>query len=174
MTKDEISKNGPKIAWLTSGMSFKTRLGFFLATAGGVGHAPIAPGTAGSFVAAVLFLLVGRWGWSLQLLLILATLGIGLWAAREVERTSGIHDDQRIVIDEVVGLWITLFTFAPTPLWILSGFLIFRVLDIVKPFPANWVDQRIPGARGVIFDDVVSGIYAHLLLRAGERLVNLF
>jgi phosphatidylglycerophosphatase A len=161
---------GPKIAYLTRHMPLKTRLGFFLATAGGTGHSPIAPGTAGSFVAALLFFGLGRWGWSFQLLVIFATILVGLWSAGEVQRFAGTHDDPRIVIDEVVGLWITLCAFPPTPGWILAGFLVFRLLDILKPFPANFIDQRWPGARGVIFDDVVAGIYAQILLRAGQRL----
>lgn len=173
MSKISQAKAGPKIAWLSSGMSLKRRIAFFIATVGGIGHAPVAPGTAGSLVAAGLYLALGKWGWTLQLLCIFVAIAIGLWSAREVERFTGIHDDPRIVIDEVIGLWITLCAFEPTLFWIVSGFLIFRILDIWKPFPANWIDQRWIGARAVIFDDVVSGIYAHLLLRAGARLGGL-
>ncbi len=134
----------------------------------------MAPGTAGSLVAALLYLWIGRYGWTLQVLVILVALAAGLWAGTEMEGSSGIHDDRRIVIDEVVGQWIALCSFHPTPVVVISGFLLFRLLDIFKPFPANWIDQRWSGSRGVMFDDVVSGIYAQLLLRAGFRIAGLF
>jgi phosphatidylglycerophosphatase A len=154
-------------------MPLKTRLASFIATAGGSGHAPVAPGTAGSLVAAVLFFRLGTFAWTIQLLLILAVLAVGLWASAELEHFTGLHDDRRIVIDEVVGLWITLFSFEPTLPTVLAGFFLFRAMDIFKPFPANWIDERWKGASSVLFDDVVAGIYAHFLLRLGMRLAVL-
>ncbi|MFH1262092.1 MAG: phosphatidylglycerophosphatase A [Pseudomonadota bacterium] len=170
MKKKRIGKVGPEIARPSRRMTLTTRLGFFFATAAGAGYSPIAPGTAGSFVAAVAFFYLGRFAWPVHLLAIVLAIVVGLWAAREVERAAGTHDDSRIVIDEVAGMWITLLAFQPTPALILAGFLVFRALDIFKPFPANYIDARWPGARGVIFDDVVCGIYAQLILRAGLRL----
>lgn len=164
---------GPELAWFSRGMKLSDRVAFWIGTVGGAGHAPVAPGTVGSSAAALLFFGLGRASWSVQLLALLAALGAGLWAAREMERASGVHDDRRIVIDEVVGCWIALLAFPPDVYWIVGGFLLFRLLDIAKPFPADWIDRRWPGARGVMFDDVVAGIYAHLLLRAAQRLENL-
>ncbi|MFH1017509.1 MAG: phosphatidylglycerophosphatase A [Pseudomonadota bacterium] len=152
------------ILWIQRGHSFKKRLAFLLSTAVGVGHVPWAPGTFGSLLAAVLYLRFGSlpvWG---QFLLISATAASGIWAISVMEQHTGKHDDQRIVIDEVVGMWITLFAFPPGWFTFLAGFALFRAMDILKPFPADWVDRKWRGAKGVMFDDVVAGIYARALL----------
>lgn len=165
---------GPKIAWVSLRMPFRLRLASFIGTAGGAGHSPVAPGTAGSFVAALLFFYLGTSAWTIQLIVIGLVIGIGIWSANELEEFTGLHDDRRIVVDEVIGLWITLFAFPPTIGIVVAGFFLFRLTDIVKPFPANWIDERWKGGNSVIFDDVVAGIYAHLLLRLGVRLLGLF
>jgi phosphatidylglycerophosphatase A len=173
MTRSSSTGGGLEIAWFVRRMSFRQRIASFIATAGGAGHSPVAPGTAGSLVAALLFFVFGSSSWTVQLLLIGLVLGIGLWAAGETERFSGVHDDRRIVIDEVVGVWIALFAFPPTIPTVAAGFLLFRALDIYKPFPADWIDKRWKGARSVLFDDVAAGIYAQILLRLGMRIAGL-
>lgn len=80
------------------------------------------------------------------------------------ERYFGKKDCQVIVIDEVVGVFFTMFLFPPTLAYLSAGFLIFRFFDIVKPFPAGWVDRNIKGGTGVVLDDIVAGIYANLSL----------
>jgi phosphatidylglycerophosphatase A len=146
------------------------KLAWGIATAGGAGLSPWASGTAGSLVAALIFFGTGRLPVYAQLLIIAAFLPIGLWAATVMEQESHLHDDGRIVIDEVLGMWITLLGFPPHWLWVLIGFLVFRALDIVKPFPANWIDRTWPGAKGVVFDDIVSGIYSLAVMHAIWRI----
>ena len=84
--------------------------------------------------------------------------------AGEAERIFGKKDCQFIVIDEVVGVFFTMFLFPPTLFYLSAGFLLFRVFDIVKPFPAGWIDRKISGGTGVVLDDIVAGIYANLAL----------
>lgn len=140
---------------------------FLLATWFGAGLLPKAPGTWGS-AAALPFAWVIAWlggPWALLAAAAL-TFAIGVWAAEIYGRRSGIKDAGPVVIDEVAGQWLTLAPFAPDPLTYLAGFLLFRIADIVKPWPANWADRSVAGGLGVMLDDVFAGIYAGLVLYA--------
>jgi len=161
--------SGMSIAFLSPGISFMQRIGLFIATAGGAGHSPVAPGTAGALVGLLLYVGLGQLNERLQAFIVLGVLAAGFWATGVLLRRYGTHDDSRIVIDEVVGLWITLYAMPVTPLWFAIGFILFRFLDILKPFPANWFDRKMPGSAGVLLDDVVCGIYGQALLRVLMR-----
>ncbi len=142
-----------------------TRLAVLIASFGYTGYFPVAPGTAGSAAALVLYVVV-RWSASplLETLVLAAVALVGTWSASVAERHFGTTDPGQIVIDEVLGM---LMTIAFLPLhWtgIVVGFLIFRILDIVKPFPAN-VAERLHGGTGVMADDAVSGVYGQVLMR---------
>ena len=99
---------------------------------------------------------------------------LGTWASDAAERAFARKDDGRIVIDEVVGQLLTLaplIAVAPpsgrrSPLWLLAGFLLFRLLDIAKPPPVRWAERSFPGGAGVMLDDVFAGILGGLLLGA--------
>ncbi len=133
-----------------------------LATAGGVGFAPLAPGTFGSALAVPIFVLLSPLATPLLALTWLALLGLGVWAADGAEAAFGREDDGRIVIDEVVG---QLLTFAPllalpgpaSGAALVTGFVVFRVLDVWKPGPVRWAERRFRGGMGVMMDDVVAG-----------------
>lgn len=84
--------------------------------------------------------------------------------ADEAERFFGKKDCQVIVIDEVVGVFFAMFLLPPSLTYLTAGFLIFRVFDIVKPFPARWIDRKLEGGIGVVLDDIVAGIYTNLSL----------
>jgi len=143
----------------------------FVATASGAGFAPIAPGTAGSAVGVVLFpLLVGLGPW-LFALTVLALLSLGIWAADEAERHYARKDDGRIVVDEVVGQLITLAPLlvlggATNPWLLVTGFVVFRCLDIWKPGPVRWAEQNFHGGAGVMMDDVLAGVFGALPMAA--------
>jgi phosphatidylglycerophosphatase A len=140
------------------------KIALFLASMGGVGKAPVAPGTFGSVLAVFLFFLIRTLSPLHQILCTTAVLLLGLWAATVVENQWKRHDDSRIVIDEWVGMWISLVALPLSPGWWISAFLLFRLLDILKPFPAGWIDHMWPKGWGVMFDDVASGIYVFLIL----------
>jgi phosphatidylglycerophosphatase A len=132
-----------------------------LATWFGAGRLPWAPGTWGSLFALplawLLLALGGPW-----LLLIAAALvfALGLWAADRYMKAVGLHDPGAVVIDEVAGQWLTLAIAPLDPLAFLLGFVLFRVADVLKPWPASWLDRRVGGAFGVMIDDVAAAVYA--------------
>jgi phosphatidylglycerophosphatase A len=143
-----------------------TRLAVFIATAGYCGYFPIAPGTAGSAAGLVVYLLI-RWAGSpiAEAAAIAVIFAAGTWAATRAERYFGGIDPGPVVIDEVLGMLITL-AFIPAG-WsaALAGFLLFRVFDVIKPFPANRL-EKFHGGFGIMADDAMAGVYANLALRA--------
>lgn len=140
------------------------RVATFVATAGFVGFAPIAPGTVGSAAGLVVYAAVRLAGSSaFEAAVIVATFVIGVWAANEVERHLG-KDPGPVVIDEVAGMLITLAFLDVTVTGALVGFVVFRVLDVIKPFPAGRL-EHLHGGAGIMLDDVMAGIYGNLVLR---------
>lgn len=135
-----------------------------VATAFGSGYSPFAPGTAGSAVALLLFWPLARLDWSWQLVACLALLAAGTAAASRVAALVGRKDPGLVVVDEVAGQWITLLALPFTPLVVVAGLVLFRLMDIVKPWPARDL-ERLPGGWGIMADDVAAGLYAHLVLR---------
>jgi phosphatidylglycerophosphatase A len=143
----------------------KTRLALLLATALNLGYSPVAPGTAGSLGGLVVLVALRRIGSGpLEYLVILILLGLGVWSARVAEHHFGLEDPGPVVIDEVVGMLISLVWIAATWQTLVAGFLLFRVFDIVKPYPANRL-ERLHGGFGIMADDVMAGIYANLALQ---------
>ena len=142
-----------------------TRLAVFLATAGYSGYFPIAPGTVGSGVGLIVYLLVW-WTRSplVEVALIAVTFALGTWAATHAERYFGGIDPGPVVIDEVLGMLVTL-AFIPAG-WpaILAGFFLFRVFDVIKPYPADRL-EKLHGGFGIMADDAMAGVYANLALR---------
>lgn len=132
-----------------------------LATWFGVGRLLGPPGTWGSLAAlpcAALLTWLG--GPRLVLLATLVVFGLGLWASARYIAASGVDDPGQVVIDEVVGQWLTLAFLPLTPLSYGLGFVLFRIGDIAKLWPASWIDRNLAGPWGVMLDDVVAGIYA--------------
>ncbi len=145
----------------------------FLSLGFGSGLAPKAPGTAGSAVALLLFLLLPELHWAIYLLLLLLAAGLGVWICGVTAEALGVEDPAAIVWDEFVGIWITLFAAPEGWLWVIAGFAAFRVLDILKPWPVKWADQQVKGGLGIMLDDVIAGIMAALCLWAAAALLGL-
>jgi phosphatidylglycerophosphatase A len=146
-----------------------------VATAGGAGFSPVAPGTAGSVVGVLFYLLIEALhlgAYYLHAIILLCI--VGIWASSRVEHLWG-HDSQRIVIDEVVGQMITFGMAAGryqlSAFYVLLGFGLFRVFDIRKPFPVRRF-ERLKGGLGVVADDVAAGIYALAVLTLVVRYVH--
>ncbi len=133
----------------------------------GAGFINPAPGTWGSLAAlpfgVAIFALGGAQ--ALTVAAIMITL-IGLWAAHHFDKDMDGHDSKMIVIDEVAGQWIALIPAALNPLLILVAFIMFRFFDILKPWPIGFIDKKINGAAGVMFDDVVAGLFAAICVIA--------
>lgn len=135
-----------------------------LATSFGVGYAPVAPGTFGSMVGlAVWFLLPQTWAWQAGALACICAAGV--WSGTAAERHFRTTDPSPVVIDEVAGMLVTLFLVPVGWQGALLAFFIFRLFDVIKPYPANRL-ERLHGGLGVMADDVVAALYAHAALRA--------
>jgi phosphatidylglycerophosphatase A len=148
-----------------------TRLAVFIATAGYCGYFPIAPGTVGSAAGLVVYLIVW-WTQSpvVEGLLIAAVFAAGVWAASIAERYFGGIDPGPVVIDEVLGMLVTLaFMRVNLPIAI-AGFVLFRIFDVIKPYPAGRF-EALHGGLGVMADDGMAAIYANLTLRAAVFLL---
>jgi phosphatidylglycerophosphatase A len=142
-----------------------TRLAVFIATVGYCGYFPIAPGTVGSAAGLVFYLLVW-WARSpaIELALILLLFAAGVWAGTTAERYFGGIDPGPIVLDEVVGMLITLAFIPVGVTGALIGFLLFRLFDVLKPFPADRL-EKLHGGLGVMADDAMAAVYANIALR---------
>lgn len=139
-----------------------------LASGLGSGYVPLAPGTAGSLLALIIWWLMPPFLWLRSFSLVLSLI-LGIWSATKAEKTWG-HDNGKIVIDEIAGMWISLLFLPKTiPIYLMS-FLLFRAMDIIKPLGARNI-QNLKGGWGVVADDVLAGIYANIL---GQIVVMIF
>jgi phosphatidylglycerophosphatase A len=140
-----------------------------IATAGGIGLLPLAPGTWGSLAALPCAWAISAFaGRGALLAAAVLAFALGSWASDTLARASGRHDPQFIVIDEVAALWLTLVA-APRDWWAyLAAFLLFRLFDIWKPWPVRTIERRVGGGPGIMLDDMAAALYAILLLLIGE------
>ena len=134
------------------------RLARFIATAGGAGYSPVAPGTCGTLVGIPIAFACRSLDTCLFVALVVLISVIGAAAAHVADRSWQTHDSQRIVIDEVAGYLLTVaFVDRGNPWVLLVGFVVFRALDIAKPPPIRWFDRHVHGGIGVMLDDIVAG-----------------
>jgi phosphatidylglycerophosphatase A len=132
----------------------------------GAGLSPKAPGTVGTVVAVLIYLVLPSMPTIIYAGLILLSFVFGIWICGKTAEDLGVHDHGGIVWDEFVGYWITMFM-APSGLfWVLLGFALFRLLDIFKPWPIKWADKELAGGLGIMLDDVLAGIMAALCMQA--------
>jgi phosphatidylglycerophosphatase A len=131
----------------------------FLACGFGSGLAPVAPGTFGTLAGVPICLLCLPLPWLGRLLVVLVLTALSVYVSSRAEEIYQKKDDQRIVIDEIIGFQVTMLPVTITVLHLCAGFVLFRVFDILKPFPLNNL-QKLPGGWGVVMDDVGAGIYA--------------
>lgn len=137
----------------------------FLALGFGSGLAPFAPGTFGTLAAVPLYLLLSLFSADIYLLLVILMALVGIPICDRAARNLGVHDHPGIVWDEFVGLLLTL-TLAPAGwFWLLYGFVLFRLFDIVKPWPIRTIDQKVGGGLGIMLDDIYAAFYAWLCLQ---------
>jgi phosphatidylglycerophosphatase A len=141
------------------------RLGLFIATVGYVGYAPVAPGTFGSAAGLAVFYAVRASGsTTIEIATILVLFAIGIWSGTEAEHHFGGIDPGPIVLDEVVGMLITLALLPVSGWGVIAGFLVFRVLDVFKPWPAGRL-ERLPGGLGVMADDAMAALYGNVIMQ---------
>lgn len=141
----------------------------FLSLGCGAGLSPIMPGTMGTLVAVIIYCLLPAFSWSLNnsliyLAIIILSFIIGIFLCAYTERILGEHDHSAIVLDEIVGFFITMFLVPFSWLNIILGFVLFRIFDILKPWPILILDQKVRGGFGIMLDDAVAALYAVIIL----------
>jgi phosphatidylglycerophosphatase A len=142
-----------------------TNPAYFLAFGFGSGLLPIAPGTWGTLFAIPIYLLIRDLPFYVYCFVLFVLIVGGIWICEVTERALGEHDYSGIVWDEVCGYLLTMLIAPIGWLWVISGFLLFRLFDIWKPWPVGWVDQNVGGGMGVMVDDLVAGVYAWVTLQ---------
>jgi len=138
----------------------------------GSGMAPKAPGTFGTVVGVLIYIAVLQDLSTLSYILMLLVTAIGgIYLCDKTASELNVHDHPGIVWDEFVGYWITMLMAPAGWLWIVLGFIYFRVFDIVKPWPISWLDKKVGGGFGVMVDDIVAGIFAFVALQITALIV---
>ncbi len=145
----------------------------FIAQGAFSGRSPVAPGTAGTLVGVLIYLGIKSSGLFLYSISALLVCIAGVWSAGRAEKILGCKDCSSIVIDEITGYLITMFLVPGNWGFIIAGFVLFRLFDIVKPWPLQGL-QKMNGGIGVMLDDIGAGVYSNVLLQAGAYLINKF
>lgn len=137
----------------------------FLAFGFGSGALPLAPGTFGTLVAIPIYLLMAELPLAIYLGLVAIMTAVGIWLCQVTSRDLGVHDHAGIVWDEIVGYLITMIAVPVSWQWVLTGFVLFRIFDIMKPWPIRWADRQVHGGLGIMLDDVLAAVYAGLIMQ---------
>ena len=141
------------------------RFFLFIATGFGVGYSPIAPGTLGTLIAIPIYYFLSGIPSPLYEITLIGFFFLSVWISENAEIFFEKKDDQRIVIDEIVGFLITMLWVPKTLPFIIMGFFLFRFFDILKPFPIRRMERKLKGGFGVVLDDVAAGVYANIVLQ---------
>ena len=136
----------------------------FLAFGFGSGLAPRAPGTVGTLVAIPLYMVFSGVDLAVYTALLIGLAAAGVWICGTASRQLDVHDHPGIVWDEFVGYWITMWAVPAEWVWMLAGFAVFRVFDVIKPWPVSFIDRRVHGGMGIMLDDMLAGVMACLTL----------
>jgi len=142
----------------------------FVAFGFGAGLSPKAPGTMGTVVAVPLFILLSKLDHLAYVLIVIAAALFGIWVCGKASERLGVHDHGGIVWDEIVGYWITMIGMPVSLSSIALGFILFRFLDIVKPWPINYIDRHVQGGLGIMLDDIAAGVFAWIIMASAYTL----
>jgi len=137
----------------------------FIAFGFGTGTSRVAPGTCGTLVAIPLFILLQDQTILMYLFYVIVLFFFGIWICAVTSRDLGMEDHPGIVIDEITGFLLAMTASPPGWLWIVCGFLLFRLFDIWKPWPIHVIDRKLGGGLGIMLDDVVAGLFAMMVLQ---------
>lgn len=131
----------------------------------GSGLAPKMPGTMGTVIGVVLFIALPVMDWKIYIGIVTLAFIVGVYLCDYTAKALNVHDHPGIVWDEIVGYFITMFMVPKTWLWILIGFVLFRVFDILKPWPISLADKKVHGGFGIMLDDVIAGVFALIIIQ---------
>lgn len=139
----------------------------------GSGLSPVAPGTVGTLAAIPLYLLLQYLSLPLYIAIVVLACIVGVYLCGQTAKDLGVHDHGGIVWDEFCGFWITMLAVPAGWVWIVLGFILFRLFDICKPWPINWADQKVSGGLGIVLDDIIAGGYAFVVMQLLVRFGSL-
>jgi phosphatidylglycerophosphatase A len=160
-----MKSKAPSVPW--------RRFVHFLAFGFGSGRLPMAPGTFGTLVAIPIYILLRPLSLPVYAVVLAAMFAFGVWLCSVTEQDLGVHDHPGIVWDEIVGYLITMFLAPGGWEWVVLGFFLFRLFDILKPFPIRQIERRIQGGFGNMLDDALAALYAWLVLQGLVHLAPL-
>ena len=146
-------------------MKINDKIILFFATGGFIGYIPFAPGTFGSLHGIWLYFFLYKIPIIFSVFFISTFIIFSVLLSEKAEKIKGVKDPSIVVIDEVAGMLVTMIGIEFNFINLLTGFILFRILDILKPFPVYIADSKLPGGIGITADDVIAGIMANLLIR---------
>ena len=152
-------------------MNIKQKSVLFVATGCYVGNIPVAPGTFGSMLGLPLVFLLSKTDWRVAIFLTLLFTLLSIKIAHAAANLLASEDPGCIVIDEIVGIAVTFIGLPVNMVYLVFGFVFFRVFDILKPYPIRAIEKKLPGGMGIVMDDVAAGIYSNVLLRASAFII---
>lgn len=139
----------------------------------GSGLAPKAPGTFGTLMAVPIYLfLLQPLSDAVYLAALIALTGLGVFLCGQTAKALGVHDHPAIVWDEFAGFWLTAYLLPEGWWWLVAAFVLFRLFDIVKPWPISWLDKRMKGGFGIMIDDIVAGLFAWGVIQLAAHFMN--
>lgn len=138
---------------------------YFIGFGLGSGAMPIAPGTFGTLFAIPIYLMLSHLPLSYYLTVVAFLFLFSIWLCEKLSREIRVHDHPGMCIDEFIGYFITMIAAPPGWIWIVIGFVLFRIFDILKPFPISWIDKNIHGGVGMILDDAVAGLVSFIVIQ---------
>ena len=162
MNQSESSNTG-KQANLPAG--FLLHPVHFLALGFGTGCMPRMPGTSGTMIGVIFYFLLQNSGHWIYLGTITVLAITGIWICGKTAADLGVHDHSAIVWDEITGYLVTMFMAPGGWVWALLGFVLFRLFDILKPWPVSWADKQVTGGMGIMLDDIIAGIFGLVILQ---------
>jgi len=137
----------------------------FFALGFGSGLTPKLPGTAGTLVGVLIFILIPDMSWIAYLVIVVCGFLFGIFCCGYTARILNVHDHNSIVWDEIIGYMITMFMVPKEWIWILTGFILFRIFDILKPWPISFIDRRIESGLGIMLDDVIAAFFSLAIIQ---------
>lgn len=148
------------------------RLYYAIATGFGLGYLPIVPGTWGTLGGVILYVLIWPFAWPVYVITVLMAFFVGCWICEKVSQDMGVCDHGSVVWDEIVGYVISMFGVPFGLYWMFAGFVLFRLFDIIKPWPIGVVDRKMKNGFGMMFDDALAGIAVCVILNIAKWFVH--
>jgi phosphatidylglycerophosphatase A len=173
LMSDYRSDDSPALKEASKKAGFYVKTTLLLSSWFGVGRSPIAPGTFGTLAAVPPAMIIYYFGTVPSVISLVVIIPLAVWTSNVSKNILGKDDPSEVVIDEVAGFFVAVFLLPFSWSSFTFGFLLFRVFDILKPFPIGMIDKKVKGGVGIVLDDIVAGVYANICVRAVQAIFGL-